>query len=52
MKVTGTMETSDLYVNQVLSDAQALLQNPSNELDKTIAREMIANLIKHRLGEV
>lgn len=44
------MNTTDQYVNKVLSEAQALLWGGS-ETENIAAHNMIAELIKDRLGE-
>ena len=44
------MDTTDLYVNKVLSDAQKLLWGGS-ETENIEAHNMIAKLITDRLGE-
>ena len=44
------MKTTDQYVNTVLSEAQKLLWGGS-ETENIAAHNMIAQLIKERLGE-
>ena len=44
------MNTTDQYVNKVLSEAQALLWGGS-ETENIAAHNMIAELIKHRMEE-
>lgn len=44
------MDTTDQYVNKVLSEAQQLLWGGS-ETENIAAHNMIAELIKHRMAE-
>lgn len=39
------MEVTKEHISNQLSKAQALLQEDPNELNKTIAREIVSNLI-------